>query len=280
MEDNLAIITSGGGMKSSYGVGVMLALAEKFEVKEPKILIACSGNAGTGSYYVSKQYDSIKNIWENLLSGKKMVDFKRFWKIIDIDYLIDEVFKKQDPLDSESVYSSPINYFIPALNRRTGKIDYFSNKHGDDVFEAMRATKAMPIAFKMNPHIKLRDSTYCDSCLSSSTEPHLEKAVNSGANKILIVNNAPKDRSRNLEHTIFNLWVSAQGKSFRENYNDEIKRVQNYNVPENIDVLTLEPKTTLDIKTLNNNQDLLRKTINQGYNETLSNQKLKKFLKI
>jgi len=265
-------------MKSSYTVGVMLALAEKFEIKEPKTLIACSGSSGMGSYYVSRQYDSIRNIWENLLSSKKMVDFKRFWKIIDIDYLIDEVFEKQDPLNVEAVYSSPIKYIIPALNRKTGRIDYFSNKGGDDIFEAMRATKAMPIAFKMNPHIRLRDSTYCDSCLSSSSAPHLEKAVESGASKILMINNAPQDKSRNLEHAIFNLWVSVQGKSFSRNYEDEAKRTQDYRVPENVEVLTLEPTTPLNIKTLNNNKNLLRQTINQGYKETSSNQKLKDFL--
>lgn len=86
---------SGGGMKSSFGVGVILALAEKYNITEPFLLICGSGSAGTGSYYISKQYKSIRNIWTNLVSSKNFINCKRFWKIIDIDYLIDVIFKKK-----------------------------------------------------------------------------------------------------------------------------------------------------------------------------------------
>ena|SRR3989338_7140580 len=159
MTNNLAIITSGGGLRCSFGVGVMLALAERLGIQEPSYLISCSGSAGTGAYFVSKQYDSIRNIWSNLLSTKKFVDTSRFWKMIDIDYLIDKVFKKLDPLDLKAFHASPINYFIPALNRQTGNIDYFSNRDETDIYEVLRATKAMPIAFKLNPNVHLKDST-------------------------------------------------------------------------------------------------------------------------
>jgi hypothetical protein len=49
-------------MACSYGAGAMTALIEKFNVTNPDIVIARSGSAGTGSYFVSKQYNSIKNI--------------------------------------------------------------------------------------------------------------------------------------------------------------------------------------------------------------------------
>jgi predicted patatin/cPLA2 family phospholipase len=63
------------------------------------------------------------------------------------------------------------------LNKKTGNIDYFDNRNGMNVFESMRATKAMPIAFKINPNIKINDSYYCDSLLSSTAEPHIKKAI-------------------------------------------------------------------------------------------------------
>jgi predicted patatin/cPLA2 family phospholipase len=62
MPNKLAIIMSGGGMSCSYGAGVTTALIEKFNIINPDIVIARSGSAGTGSYFISKQYDSIKNI--------------------------------------------------------------------------------------------------------------------------------------------------------------------------------------------------------------------------
>ena len=125
MNNKTAIIMSGGGMSCSYGVGALLALVEKFNFKKPAIAIAGSGSSGTMSYFVAEQYDSIRNIWTNLLSTKKFINPFRITKIIDIDYLIDEVFKKQDALDEEKIYNSKITYLIPATNVDTGEIEYF-----------------------------------------------------------------------------------------------------------------------------------------------------------
>jgi predicted patatin/cPLA2 family phospholipase len=61
MQHKIAIIMSGGGMSCSYGAGALTALIEKYNII-PDIVVARSGSAGTGSYFVSKQYDSIKNI--------------------------------------------------------------------------------------------------------------------------------------------------------------------------------------------------------------------------
>jgi predicted patatin/cPLA2 family phospholipase len=278
MTKKLGIITSGGGLKCSYGVGVMLALSERFGMREPHALISCSGSAGTGSYYVARQYDSIRNIWENLLSTKDFVNLARFWRIIDIDYLIDEVFKKQDPLDSKTIHSSPINYLIPALNRQTGEVDYFSNEGNIDVFEAMRATKAMPLAFRVSPRVEIGDSMYCDGPLSSSVDTHFEKAIELGAEKVLTVDHASPSLSRHFEHRMFSLWAFTQSSDFKAGYSSNRQRVEQYEVPGDIEVFRVRPQNPLEITTLNNDRRLLVKTIQQGYDETSANDELVKFL--
>ena len=276
MAEKLAIIMSGGGMKSSFGVGVILALAEKYNITEPFLLICGSGSAGTGSYYISKQYKSIRNIWTNLVSSKNFLNRKRFWKIINIDYLIDVIFKKQDPLKEKSIYDSKTRYLIPALNKNTGKIDYFDNKKDMDVFESMRATKAMPIAFKMNPKIKINGSFYCDSSTSSSAESHIQKAIDFGADKILIINSISY-KKKGLDNFFFSLWLSSQ--KFRKQYYEMEKKLSDAGMPKNVKIFTITPKSKLKITTLNNNINLLRQTIEQGYQETISNNDLKLFLK-
>jgi predicted patatin/cPLA2 family phospholipase len=276
MAEKLAIIMSGGGMKSSFGVGVILALAEKYNITEPFLLICGSGSAGTGSYYISKQYKSIRNIWTNLVSSKNFLSWKRFWKIIDIDYLIYVIFKKQDPLKEKLIYASKTRYLIPALNKNTGNIDYFDNQKGMDVFENMRATKAMPIAFKMNPSIKINGSVYCDSLVSSRAETHIQKAIDLGANKILIINNISYQK-KGLDNLFFSLWIFFQ--KCKKQYYEIEKKSSNHQIPEDVKIFTIAPKSKLKITTLNNNIDLLRQTIDQGYQETISNNKLKSFLK-
>lgn len=275
MTEKLAIIMSGGGMKSSYGVGVILALVEKYNITEPFLLICGSGSAGTGSYYISKQYKSIRNIWTNLVSSKKFLNRKRFWKIINIDYLIDTIFKKQDPLNEKLIYNSKTKYLIPALNKNTGNIDYFNNQKEMNIFESMRATKAIPLAFKINPRIKINGSEYCDSMISTKAESHIKKAIESGANKILIINSILGEKR--IDYYLFSLWMYFQ-KCKKQYYNNE-KKILTYQKPKDVKIFTIAPKSKLKITTLNNNINLLHQTIEQAYQETILNKELQSFLK-
>src|ERR1051326_2618384 len=104
--EKLAIVTSEGGMKCAYSVGVILALVEKYHLVKPDMVIGASGSTGTLAYFVAGQYQSIRNIWENLLSNKNFISYLRVRRIMDIDYLIDTVFKKQDILDVNKIKQS------------------------------------------------------------------------------------------------------------------------------------------------------------------------------
>lgn len=118
------------------------------------------------SYFIAEQYHSIKNIWENLLTSKKFINRLRFWNIIDINYLIDEIFKKQDILNISNISHSPIDYYIAATNAITGKVEYFSNHNNVDIFEVMRASKAMPFFF--GETVQINNQYFIDSPNSTS----------------------------------------------------------------------------------------------------------------
>jgi predicted patatin/cPLA2 family phospholipase len=123
---------SGGGMSCSYGAGALTALIEKYNITNPDIIIARSGSAGTGSYFVSKQYNSIKNIWQKLLSNKKFINPLKVFQPMDINYLINEVFRKQDILNISNIYNSDIQFLVPVTNSTTGEVKYFNNKDNVD----------------------------------------------------------------------------------------------------------------------------------------------------
>lgn len=273
MNSKTAIIMSGGGMSCSYGVGALLALVEKYDFTNPDIVIAGSGNAGTLAYFVSRQYGSIRNIRSNLLSTKKFIDPWRVSKVIDIDYLIDEVFKKQDILDEGKIYNSKTLFLIPATNIETGEIEYFSNKNKDDIFEVMRATKAMSVLF--NKKVRINGKMYCDSYVSISTKLNALKAIELGANKLIIIDNNLPNR---LNEFIFSIWLKSRNGRFRKNYRDYLDKIESGKFPSDIEILVLKPEKKLDIATLNNDQRMLEKTIRQGFDEACDNIALRKFL--
>ena len=187
--EKLAIVLSGGGMSCTYIVGAMIALLEKFNLAHPDILIAGSGSAGTASFFTAEQYYQVVNIWANLLSTPEFIGLK--YRPINIDYLIDTVFKKQAPLDTGRILTSPIDYLIPATNANTGDVEYFGNKKsadhifhdGDDIFEVMRATKAMPVVFRKR--IRREGEEYIDTYASSHIELNILRAIEEGAKKVL-----------------------------------------------------------------------------------------------
>lgn len=271
MKGKLAIVMSGGGVTCSYSVGVLLALIKKYNLKKPDILIAASGSSGTASYYAANQYASMLNIWSNLLSTKKFVNKLRFWKIIDIDYLIDEVFKKQDELNAKNIHKSKINFLIAATNYDSGSVEYFSPKE-HDIFEIMRASKALPLAFGKT--VKIDDERYCDTSNSSCGELNILKAVDLGANRVIAIDNS---NSTGLSDFAFYLWLMLKSKKFRNNYSEYGRKRKEFRVPESAGIIFLRPKNKLRITRLNNGKKLIDEAIRQGYDETISNKDLRLF---
>jgi predicted patatin/cPLA2 family phospholipase len=179
-------------------------------------------------------------------------------------------------LKDELIYKSKTKYLIPAFNRETGEIDYLQIEKNVNIFEAMRATKAMPIAFKMNPKIKIGTSIYCDSPISGRAESHIKKAIDLGANKILIIDSISNQKNL-LINFFFFLWMFFQ--KCKSRYYQTKQKLLNYQSPKNIKTFTISPKSELKITTLNNKEELLQQSFEQGYQETVSNSELISLLK-
>lgn len=278
MHEDLAIIMAGGGMRSAYAVGVMLALAEEYDVWEPGILIAGSGSAGTAAYYLAGQYASIRNIWTELLASKRFINPWRFWKVLDIDYLIDVVFRELDPLDLEQVERSKTRCFIPVFDMRKNDVTYFRNDGEQDYFEVLRATKSVPVVFRMRPGVSLQGSEYCDSPISSRVEAHISVAVEHGAKRIILIRPAAPERDGwNLGRIMFFIWMFFRGCA--SEYLRDWRVSSRTPVPDDVEYFTLYPKESLRIGMLDNRREALRAAVEQGYRETVKNGELRKFLK-
>jgi len=273
IKKKLALVTSGGGTECAYSAGAILALAENYILKDPDIIIGGSGSTVALSYYISGQYESIRNIWINLLDTNKLIDVFRINKILDIDYLIDTIFKKQDVLNSKKVYASKSLYLIAATNSKTGKLEYFSNKDGTNIFENMRASMALPIAY--NKTVRIKGKQFCDTPISSSIELNVKKAIDLGANKIIVINN---EYIPPIMGSLFEAWLFLKNKHFKKNYNNESKLQKNFNLLQNVKLLYIAPKKKIKTEILDSNKKHIKSTFEQGYKEILENKELKKFL--
>ncbi|MBC7836809.1 hypothetical protein H7X87_03465, partial [Acetobacteraceae bacterium] len=182
-----AIILMGGGMRSAHGAGFLYALGTKLSLTSPHILVGSSGNAGNMLYFIAGQYDFLRRVWSGILSTPKFISFLRFYRIMDIDYLIDTVFKKILPLNIAAAQASSTEYFIPITDAKTGKTRYVGKDDSTDTFEVLRAAKAIPIIF--GKEISLQGKKYIDGEMGPTLSDHVEFALSKGAKNIIVVDN-------------------------------------------------------------------------------------------
>jgi predicted patatin/cPLA2 family phospholipase len=262
MKKKIALVASGGGMSCSYSAGAIHTLIEKYNLTEPDIVVGASGSAGTIVYYVAGQSDKFKHIWLGLIANKKFVNILRFWKVIDIDHLIDKIFKSEIPLNTQAVIDSPVNLLIAATDYTNGDLEYFSTKEREDkeeIFELLRASKALPLAY--GKKIAIDDKYYIDTYLSSNLKAHTREAIRAGATKVIAINNTV---FRAFNQSLFWAWVKSRGSQFSKNYYEQIKEVEEYKIPDHVTIEIVEPRTPIPISTFQQNPKHLKRTYAQG----------------
>lgn len=271
MNKKTALIVSWWGMWASYWAWAVLALKNEHNLTDFDIVITWSWSAGTMSYYLAEQYESIENIWTNLLSTKQFLNRMRRSKIIDIDYLIDEVFKKQDPLDVAKIHTKNTDYYITATHANTWRIEYLRNSPTSDLFEMMRATKAMPVFY--GKKVLVDNEPYIDTPLSSWSNHKIHQAIVLGATHILVI-----DCGKRVSQYLVDLFLSTQWEIFRNRYKHEKIFSERPLLNSNIELLHISPQSKTSIWVLNNDPSLLRKTFDQWYTEVANNPEILSFV--
>jgi predicted patatin/cPLA2 family phospholipase len=270
-----AWIFGGGAARTVYVAGALYAIC-KMKVPKPDIIIACSGNAATSLCYVTGQQETIKNVWCKALSTKKFVNFLRFWKIVDIDYLIDTILKKNNPLDMEKIKNSTIEVYFPVTNSYNGKIEYFSNHMGIDIWEVLRAAKMSPIftnLFSVKGNL-VNGKYYSDSLVSSRYQFHVKKAIQEGAERIVVIDSHHK-QDRFTKNRFSKLYAYLRNKNFRRNQLEYIKEIENFTVPNNIEFINISPREKLDMSYFDIDNENARKVFQRGYEETFNSKNIR-----
>lgn len=196
MIPKLSIVAQGGGMRGAYALGAVDALYSHFGLKRVDTVTGSSASVGTLTYFTSGQFYPAMNLWINELSNGRFLSFTNIFKkrpILDIDYLIDEVYKYKIPLDIDKLFSSKTELIVPLTNVQTGEVRYVSSKDrfsGFDPWNVLKASMAIPVAYGKTPIIG--GETYFDSAYGNCIPfdiPTLEDSL-----KIIILtrNSPPK----------------------------------------------------------------------------------------
>lgn len=263
-----AWIFPGGAARAVYTAGNFFALSE-LNIK-PDIIIACSGSAPTSICYLTDKPEIIKKVWLESLSTKRFVNFLRFWKIVNVDYLIDEAIRKNNPLDMERFSQSKVLTFFPLTNTESGELEYFSNRDNIDFWQVIKAAVSVPICTKLSlKGSRVGEKFYSDSAGASRYELHVNKAVEEGANKIIVFDNwHTEDNSGKYFFSKIAAWLG--NRVYRNNLLKHIKEIQNFVPPKSVEFVRLSPDKRLKMNRFEIDNRTARRIFKQGYDDVMA----------
>lgn len=269
-----AWIFPGGSARVAYTAGALYALS-KMNTKKPAMIIAASGSVPTSVYYITAQYEIIPTVWLGYLSTKKFVNFLRFWKVVNIDYLVDFVLKKKNPLNVEKIVGSEIITYFPLTDAITGKIEYFSNKTKMDLWEVIKASVSVPIwtnLFSVKG-CAVGGRFFCDSSPAARFQLHVKRAIEEGIDRIIVFDNWHSDDNPTT-YFFSKFFAYMRNSEFRKNQLSYIKEIESFSIPDNVEFIKIEPQVKLGVSRFEINNTNIRQIFERGYDDTFAKQKL------
>ncbi len=163
---SIGLVVQGGGMRGVYSMGALAALEEMGFTKCFDHLVGSSAGALNGAYFLTGQASYGVATYIHYLSKKSFVNPLRVTRIVDIDYLVDQIGKKVRPLHLDKLRASPTTLHVSLTEQTHARTRWVTNRTPDiDIWEAFRATAAIPLLY--NKSVKVGDGHYVDGSISA-----------------------------------------------------------------------------------------------------------------
>lgn len=261
-----AIIMAGGAMRSVHGAGFLYALRNELHLREPDMMIGSSGDAGNILYYCAGQCEEMKRVWIEWLTTTKFISFKRFWRIMDVDYLVDDVFSKREPLDVGRVASSFIEWRIPITDFDTGITRYVAAKDNLNPFEVLRAAKAIPLLYRRK--VSIAPARYIDGELGPTLEDHVRFAIAQGVDRLIVLrHNSLWSR---ISKFYGRLYASRVSEGLRRSIIHDMTKDSIHITVSDAQMILLVPKNLPVRNPADNQREHVGATFERGFNDALA----------
>ena len=257
-------------MRSAHGAGFLYALSLDLGITNPDFVVGSSGDSANILSYAAQnknQSEALKTVWTKLLSTSKFISLLRFWQIMNVDYLIDTVFKKEVSIGLDALQKSSMEYYIAVVDAVSGKPMYLSREDNIDPFEILRAANALPILYGKT--VTLRYGDFIDGKIGQTVQDHIEFALFKGATRILLIDDSP-------ERTFFRkivIWLYAYTctPALRKAVLRDLRTKTNPRVPVGVQLLYVQAKHLPLL--IGKNKKKLQQTFEIGRQDALNREK-------
>lgn len=269
-----ALIVGGGGMRGAHTAGVLAELSSR-QIPNFDVVSACSAGACTSAFWIAEQHHLYERIWGDYLHDNRFIKFKRLLlpgPVMDLNYLLDEVFTHHEPLDTERILASPIDFFITATDCETGKAHYFHNKQDIDVLQALRCGAAIPFAYPLP--VWYQGRPFADGGIVESIP--IQKAIDEGCEEFLIILTRPKTQTKERVSRIpWPRWKYRHLPGLAEAmlkrhslYNQQLQLI--HELEQAGRAIVISPSESLPITRFTRNRSLLQRAMAEGHRDAAS----------
>jgi len=186
----LALVIEGGAMRSVYSAGGAVALAHLGFTELFDEVYATSAGVMNASYFLSDQPLVGITVYYESCTSRLFMNPLRVWKILDIDYLFDQVITNDKWLDIEKVVSSRSKFFVALIDKSTGE-PLFVEKAATRTpwLQVLKAATSMPVFY--NRTVEVDGHPCMDGGLAIPFP--LEQAIANGCTDILVLLTRPAE---------------------------------------------------------------------------------------
>lgn len=193
--DSLGIVLSSGGTRSAWAVGALYGLYKEHGIDFSKVraIAAISGGEAAGIFASTGHFKEMLD-WAEKFDDPRFISWGR-WRtgpIMDINYLVDGIFKKQVPYLAAEERKAHANYFLAATRFPEGTRHWFTRESGESLWDELRAGKTMSGVSAW--WVDIGGIRYADGVFSTTIQDCVDKVIAEGAQRVIVIDNATYSR--------------------------------------------------------------------------------------
>lgn len=153
-------------MRGVYSMAALAELERQGLSNAFDVVIGSSAGAINAAYFLAGQAQEAVGIYTDSISNLSFINPLRLWRIIDVDYLINNALRQKLPLDVATLAASPGQLRVVVTNALTAEPETIHVDSSHDIYEVFRATAALPGLY--NRRVTLDGTHYVDGGLSDA----------------------------------------------------------------------------------------------------------------
>ena len=167
--------------------------------------------SGQGVFGIQIYYKEINN--------RKFIDFRRLNKVVDIDFLFDEVVPRTRPLNTAKVIEAHAAFYVSVLKIDTAEtVVLRTREYQTEIMSLFKATTAVPVVY--NRTIQVGTNGYIDG--GTLTPIPLQHAIEGGCTDLVVFLTRPQryrsGRPHWWERQLFSLRCAKDNRILQRRY--------------------------------------------------------------